>query len=1315
MNQRVENSRQQSILQIFWYLLLKLARYSAILFLSVVVFSDAVGAKKSTQLQIAQQAKPIFQDDIRVAAKPAYADSFSENITREVFTSVNTASLGLQIAQSPATKPAPSPIQPLIDKASQLYKEAIELDQQPSAAAKRQAIIKYEEILKISRLPEVRAVIPQKARSYDEASILYMLANTYGNLNENTKALGYLEQALAISRELKDRLLEARMVSEIGNIYGFNLTQYTKAVGYLEPALAILRESKEPKARSLQGLMLQLIGVFYRQLGEKQKAIDAYNQAQSLYNNQSKEKAEALSGIAGVYDEFGEPKKGREYLDRALAIYKANNDLPGQADTLASIALNYQNLGETEKALDYHRQALEIYRQTKDLFKQASTLSTIGSVYSSRGDRSSAEKYIQQSLELQKTVQRQLEQGAKSQIIVIKILDMIANSYLSLGDTQQQIYYLNQARILAHKLGRTKDEADIISSIGLAYYSLGETQKAKENFAQALKLQTEIKDVQGEAKTLVNIASIHRKSGEFQEAINILNQALEISQKKQNSSLEGRILSNIRDVYRDLGAYELSIEKSKEVLAIYQQSNPGLVEIARYSIVSAYLVSCFHQEKREDCRQALDYSNQALEYAHEQASVSSEITILALITKAYELLENYPQAIENAKKALELSRKYNLKNDEEIALSVLSAAYEGAGDHQKALDASKQSLLLSQQLGDLTSQATGYKIQGNIYTSMKQPQQAIEVYNQELKLGQQIGDTYHQNYPLYKIAIIERDRGNLNQAQTQIESAIKIIETTRSNVNSNDLRSSYFATVQDYYKFYIDLLMQLHKKDPSKGYAAEALHISERSRARSLIELLKEANAKIIKGANPELLTQERDLRQQIDAKDTLRLNLQTSVHKNDPNTKATIQRLSTEINNLLNQYQEIQAKIRTSNPEYAKLTNPNSEKDILKLPQIQQQLDKDTLLLQYSLGEERSYLWAVTPTSMQAYTLPPRKEIEEVATRFHQNLQQGTASDFSIPSAQQLSKLILAPVADKLSGKRLVIVADGGLQTIPFAALADLSVNKYQPVMVNHEIVNLPSASTIAFQRQQLANRKPAPKALAILADPVYSATDSRVTGKAEKSQKSSELEIERSALERSARSLKRDGWIRLENTATEAKEILKLIPIGSSLEAVDFDANYSWATSSALNQFRILHFATHGFVNQDQPELSGIVLSLVDQKGKPISGYLRLGDLFNQDYPAELIVLSACETGLGKNINGEGLVGLTRGLMYAGAARVAVSLWKVSDEGTSVLMQEFYKQMLQQGKTPPEALRAAQRQLWQDGRSPDEWAAFTMQGEWR
>lgn len=212
-------------------------------------------------------------------------------------------------------------------------------------------------------------------------------------------------------------------------------------------------------------------------------------------------------------------------------------------------------------------------------------------------------------------------------------------------------------------------------------------------------------------------------------------------------------------------------------------------------------------------------------------------------------------------------------------------------------------------------------------------------------------------------------------------------------------------------------------------------------------------------------------------------------------------------------------------------------------------------------------------------------------------------------------------------------------------------------------------------------------------------------------------ELDLEQSTLKRAARNLNRNGWGRLEGTRTEAQTISQLVPELNRLMVFDFDANYNWASNQQLQQYRYLHFATHGFADSTNPELSGIVLSLVDKLGKPVRGYLRLGDIFNLDLPAELLVLSACETGLGKEVSGEGLVGLTRGLMYAWAGRVVVSLWKVDDLGTAMLMQEFYKQMLQQGKSPTAALRAAQLYMWQQQKwhNPYYWSAFTFQGEWR
>jgi CHAT domain-containing protein len=353
---------------------------------------------------------------------------------------------------------------------------------------------------------------------------------------------------------------------------------------------------------------------------------------------------------------------------------------------------------------------------------------------------------------------------------------------------------------------------------------------------------------------------------------------------------------------------------------------------------------------------------------------------------------------------------------------------------------------------------------------------------------------------------------------------------------------------------------------------------------------------------------------------------------------------------------------------------------------------------------------------------------------------------------------MLLTPVAAQLGRKRLLIVADGALQYVPFAVLPmpvgsgqwavgsrQKSVSRKQkdnrasaithcplltarcPLIVDHEIINLPSASTLAVLRRDLANRQPAPKAIAVLADPVFSSDDERVLAasgtNAKKpgapSSNSSEdplRELER-ALEDLGESDVRRGLPRLYHTRREAEAVMALVPASDRLQALDFAASRAAATSAALSQYRILHFATHSLITND-PERSGIVLSLVDERGRPQDGYLRAQDIYNLKLPAELVVLSACRTGLGKEIKGEGMINLTRGFMYAGAPRVVVSLWSLPDKATAELMQRFYQKMLGPERlSPAAALRAAQVEMWKSKRWPSayHWAGFVLQGEWK
>ena len=317
--------------------------------------------------------------------------------------------------------------------------------------------------------------------------------------------------------------------------------------------------------------------------------------------------------------------------------------------------------------------------------------------------------------------------------------------------------------------------------------------------------------------------------------------------------------------------------------------------------------------------------------------------------------------------------------------------------------------------------------------------------------------------------------------------------------------------------------------------------------------------------------------------------------------------------------------------------------------------------------------------------------------------------------AVSQLSQILLAPVAEQLGNKRLLIVSDGALQYIPFSALPlpETSGEDIVPLLANNEIVNLPSATTLGIIRQEQTTRKTAPKAIAILADPVFSSDDERV--KSSKQQIDSSLQQQ--LLDRSARETDIGVWRRLPGTRTEAEAIMALVPDAEQMHGFDFAANREMITNPQLSDYRIIHLATHGLLNSTNPELSGVVLSLFDKQGNSQNGFLRLHDVFNLNLPAELVVLSACQTGLGQEIKGEGLVGLTRGFMYAGSPRVLVSLWNVSDEATAEMMSRFYRKMLQEDLSATAALRAAQLEMQQETQwnAPYYWAAFTLQGEWK
>jgi len=610
------------------------------------------------------------------------------------------------------------------------------------------------------------------------------------------------------------------------------------------------------------------------------------------------------------------------------------------------------------------------------------------------------------------------------------------------------------------------------------------------------------------------------------------------------------------------------------------------------------------------------------------------------------------KALQKFSESLECRRNAMDRKGEALTLTGIGKIQSRLGQHQEAVKS--LSLALSTlPKGDVEAQADILSNLGWVHKALNDTDKAMGFFKTALTIRGAIGDLIGEATTRYGMSILHRNAKRFAEAEAEISEALKIIESLRVKGSNQQLRLSYFASVQDYYEFYIALLIEMDQLDPRAGHAAKALNVAERARARGLLDLLAEAKIDLRRGTQIQPLTAA-----------------------------------------------EIQKQI----------------------------LDRNTMLLQYVLSEPHSFLLAVTADEITVYELPSHREIENVARRFYEavTVRNGLDSVLGADEARRriaqadavadelgrdLSRMLLAPVSRRLTGQRLVIVGPGALQFIPFASLpnpasvglqgSNLSIvhNDSIPLVEDHEVIMLPSVTALSAIRREASTRVPAAKSVLVLADPVFDGSDGRVRGR---------LSPQKSQVE----------FARLISSRWEGEKIVSLVKPGDGKLLVDFAANRAFTLSAELGQFRIVHFATHALVDFEHPAQSGIVLSLVDENGKPQNGFVSLEDIFKLRMPVDLVVLSGCRTALGKDYAGEGLVGLTRAFMYAGASTVAVSLWQVADKSTAELMIRFHRYMHGPGKLPAAAaLRAAQLDLRKDPRwrSPYFWASFTVQGDWQ
>ncbi len=989
-------------------------------------------------------------------------------------------------------------------------------------------------------------------------------------------------------------------------------------------------------------------------------AQQAYRQASQLSSNKT-----------------GNPdyQKAIEKYQSALNLYRLIPDPVGEGYALHHMARAYMRLNQRDKALDYFQQALNVWDANQNKLDRALTLTSLSFFSTNTGELAKSVTSATEAAEIYRQFQDQDGEASA--------LNNLATALVYLGALRRAQECLNRVLVIDQANGSLFDQATTLNNLAAAYDNLGEVQRARACYEQALELRRLAKDRQGEAFTLINIAANQGTLSNYYQAIQFAQQAQVIFKELNDQEGEASVLSNLGNFYKQLG----------------------------------------------DESRALQYLNEAASLWKTLGNQLRYANLMLFLGRFYTETNDYPQAKACFTQALDLGQTHGYVSIQEYGLTYLGAVFLKEQDLAQAEKYFSEALAINQKTNDPTGRAFLFDHLADLCMERKDYQAARRYLDQSLALNTQLAYTINMAETLYSIASVDRQEGKLLDALKRMEQAIPLLEQVRSRVDDQRLRTTYFSSNQIFYDFYLQLLIELHQQFPQQGYSALAIQAKERASARNLTDLLRKSKTDIRQGVDPQLIQREAELNQRLRDKATritefLSRGAQSSL-------KESVEREFAELNA---EYQQVQAEIRQKSPGYAAITQNQS----VTLADIQTQLlDDNTQLVEFALTPDQSFVWLVSQQAIEVFPLPPKEEIERCASRVYELLTvrnlpvttthdrkvQIAKADLAFPAAaRELSQLLFGQFANKLTKKRLLIVPDGQLQSIPFGALPlpsepTKSAAKQPFLIEQYELVVLPSATTLLVKRQQPAiPAQPQSKKVLIVADPVFDLQDSRIAEIIKNRPASEAMMVKAQNLKSLTEPSTRSTIKRLVFTRQEAAQISRLLKPDEVKQLLDFDASRQSVLAENLNDYRMLHFATHGIFNRQTPELSGLVLSQINRTGEPENGFLSLTDVFNLRLNADLVVLSACQTALGKDYWGEGMVGLTRGFLYAGTSRVVSSLWMVDDSATSELMAEFYRRMLGKDRlSPAAALQAAQLKMLSrpNRKNPFYWAAFQVQGE--
>jgi len=866
--------------------------------------------------------------------------------------------------------------------------------------------------------------------------------------------------------------------------------------------------------------------------------------------------------------------------------------------------------------------------------------------------------------------------------------------YWNIGRLDVSYDYYSKASSLAKTLNlenlqnESNKALDIYSYYdkGKKHRSSGHYQESIENFQKAIKLAQDLGSKEHEIKCLRQLSVTFWESTNLHEFYTLNMKALEIARILKHRMEEGRCLQNMGIYYLRLDNYSKAINYFEKALVIAEYLQNEKMSSDFLNLIGVTYRNIGNYDK------ALDYLIKAHTKAQEIGDGYLLSAVLNNIGNIYRdkglisgNIKDLYQALSYHEKALETAKKSNDFGTEIEVLNNLGSVHSDLENFQQALEYFQQGYEKAEKIDDLEAKGMilnnigiVYYNQGNYEESTRYYQMAIDLA-QELEGGQILWEAYLEVGNAYF------KQNKIFEALKNYKNSIRIIENIRSQIKLEELKASYLGTDKriEAYQYLIHLLVSLHKDNDGMGYDQQALDYLERAKARSFLDSLEVAQVDISMGINFKLKNREKEL-----MKDISNIYSKLLVAQLESEEKENLLKQLTEKENEL---ETLKREIRSKSPYYADLKYP----EVITLKETQRKLlNPKTAFIAYTIGKENSYGFVITKNNLMIFPVPKKSVIQNLVSDYLKVITDKDYKNFNL--GYDLYQALVPSNLNK-SIRKIIFIPDDILHFLPFETLVTEENNSHWLVK-DYQITYAPSISSY----REIIHRKKKNKSsrhydILAFGDPDFGQLESEANGG----------DIFQNFYASNA-----FNFYRLKYSGTEIERISSLFKEKKEDIFIREAATEKQLKNLNLDDYKIIHFATHSLIDDKKPARSSIVLSLNSSDEE--DGFIQMREIYNLNLNSDLITLSACQTGLGQFIKGEGIEGLNRSFFFAGASSVLMSLWAVNDQATYQLMERFYSH-LRSSEPIANSLRNAKLEMISSEAvsHPYYWAGFIVSGK--